>query len=644
MMVERGDERFDVVVIGAGLSSLTAAALLAKRGLRTLCVEQHIQPGGSCGTFRMKGRTIDQGTAMFFGFGKEGFNPHRFVMNALEQPIEVVRHRQMYRLCYGGYPIDFHPDMEQFFATLETLFPNDIGQIKRFYAYIGDLYHHVITADRSYMAPTEIPNKEAALRFLRHPVRNMRLLPLLSQNAGDLLRKFVDSEDVVKFFSKLTSTYCYTTLDETPAILAITMFMENHVGGSYYAVGGSHQLPGKLEKAFEEAGGIVRYRTKAIKLLFEDNIPTRIMVEDEKGSYSVETERIVYGGTLHNLHANLAKEHPTSLEKLREMQSLEMTYPSVVLYCVVDKEALPTGTLPIEMFADNTDSIDEKEVTMYAFSLTDPSLCSEDEHVVMAIGPSLRSWPRPWEKENNQDAYLQGKDEETKRLLGILDHHFPGFPSHVREISLATPTTIERYTMKEGGCVAGPKQVMGQDLLHRQRAQGVWTNFYHCGEATVMGTGSLAVTISGISAANLLLRDMGKEEYRDSDTLKDMVTEHQGEITEVKRTEEGRIIPSANAIEDSQLLALHDEASACQWCLDAPCSTVCPHSYEIPAIMRRLECGNIVGAKLQITGSLACTNCLAPCKDACTATSFHGKPVAIDSILLSMQEKTVWRV
>ncbi len=38
--------------------------------------------------------------------------------------------------------------------------------------------------------------------------------------------------------------------------------------------------------------------------------------------------------------------------------------------------------------ADNPHHLDEKEVTMYAFSLADPSICQPGEHVVMAIGPS----------------------------------------------------------------------------------------------------------------------------------------------------------------------------------------------------------------------------------------------------------------
>lgn len=151
-----------------------------------------------------------------------------------------------------------------------------------------------------------------------------------------------------------------------------------------------------------------------------------------------------------------------------------------------------------------------------------------------------------------------------------------------------------------------------------------------------MGTGSLAVTISGISAANMVLRNMGEKEYRGSSALTDVVREYQGKVDTLPGNGRNWQPPSINAIDDTQLRELHDSASTCQWCLDAPCRNVCPHHYDIPAIMRRLECGNLVGARLQILGSVACAACPAPCKDSCRAKTIHDNPVAIDSILLTM--------
>jgi flavin-dependent dehydrogenase len=39
-------DRYDVVVVGAGIGGLTAAALLGKRGLRTLVIENHYPATG----------------------------------------------------------------------------------------------------------------------------------------------------------------------------------------------------------------------------------------------------------------------------------------------------------------------------------------------------------------------------------------------------------------------------------------------------------------------------------------------------------------------------------------------------------------------------------------------------------------------
>ena len=42
------------------------------------------------------------------------------------------------------------------------------------------------------------------------------------------MKPYVADPQARAFFDKLTSTYCYTTLRETPAVLAATMFVDNH--------------------------------------------------------------------------------------------------------------------------------------------------------------------------------------------------------------------------------------------------------------------------------------------------------------------------------------------------------------------------------------------------------------------------------
>lgn len=76
----------EVINVGGGLSGLTAAALLVKRGLSVAVIDKSQHPGGSCGVFKRGEVIFDQGAAMLYGFGEAGFNAHRSVFNCLEEP------------------------------------------------------------------------------------------------------------------------------------------------------------------------------------------------------------------------------------------------------------------------------------------------------------------------------------------------------------------------------------------------------------------------------------------------------------------------------------------------------------------------------------------------------------------------------
>ena len=114
---------YDVIIIGGGLSGLTAASLLAKRQLSVAVIDKSYNPGGSCGVFKRGSVTFDQGAAMLYGFGEHGFNAHRFVFNALEEPIDVIRHDLLYCVNFKGRRIRFWADLDQFADELSGVFP-----------------------------------------------------------------------------------------------------------------------------------------------------------------------------------------------------------------------------------------------------------------------------------------------------------------------------------------------------------------------------------------------------------------------------------------------------------------------------------------------------------------------------------------
>jgi len=116
---------YDAIIIGGGLSGLTAASLLAKSRLKVVVIEKSYNPGGSCGIFKRNGATFDIGTAMLFGFGEKGFNAHQFVFNCLEEPIEVIKHDLLYCMHFKGHVIRFGDDIDNFAEELERFSPRN---------------------------------------------------------------------------------------------------------------------------------------------------------------------------------------------------------------------------------------------------------------------------------------------------------------------------------------------------------------------------------------------------------------------------------------------------------------------------------------------------------------------------------------
>jgi len=256
------------------------------------------------------------------------------------------------------------------------------------------------------------------------------------------------------------------------------------------------------------------------------------------------------------------------------------------LYLLVDKEAIDEGTIAVEMLIGNIDALDEAEVTVYIPSVDDKTICPEDAHVVMAIGPSFADW-----SPLDEDSYKQRKEEEINRLLTVLEKRWPEIRNHVRHVELATPKTIERYTLKNGGAVAGPKQMLGNHMFKRLHIRTEFSNLFCCGESTVMGTGTPTVTTSGIAAANAVLKQRSLEPFVYDNTRKEYVRLIDPPFTR----------DLLFAKDSPQLREIRLAARRCLYCEHPTCCE--GTDLDVPGIMRRVTVGNLKGAKRKIASA-----------------------------------------
>jgi prolycopene isomerase len=242
----------------------------------------------------------------------------------------------------------------------------------------------------------------------------------------------------------------------------------------------------------------------------------------------------------------------------------------------------------------------------------------------MAIGPTFKKWPKGFKNNYNNEEYQKEKEIETERVLNILEKRFPGFKENLCHVELSTPTTLNRYALKEGGSAAGPKQKLGQHMLKRLKAKSDIDRLFNCGESTVMGTGTPAVTVSGISAANLILRELKIEEYEYRHGMKNYVNR----VNIPYKVEDIKI--SNNEKEDY----LAKLALKCQFCENPVCEKACKNNMPIRDINRRVAVGNFYGGKklLNLHKENPCKSCESKnCEKACIRKSFD-KEVCIKEI------------
>ena len=616
-------DRYDVVVVGAGIGGLTAAALLAKKGLQVLLIEQHYMPGGCCGAIRRQGVTLDVGATVLYGFGERGYNVHRFVMNELEEEIDMIPREAIYHMHVEDYSIIFWRQFDLFFQQLVDLFPDQEKELKRFYDDLFGLYEGSILKHETVVPPTEMPPVETLRRILTNPVGMMRMLPLMSKSARSLFKRFFTDRKIVDFFDMLTRTFSYVDADECPAILSVTMFADNHIGGAYYPAGSPQMLSNKLEKAVERYGGEILYRHLVDEILITDGTAVGVRLAD---GTEIRADRVVSDATVWNLYGKLVRPRHIAPKRMQWAQRLVPSHSNMMLYIRADAKAIPADARPMEILVEDPKKVDGHGITVYIPTLMDPTVSPPGTLSITISAVSTLKWPRPWDPSYQSEAYKKQKEQEAEKILERLKPRFPDLRRHIQSMDIGTPSTIERYTLKNWGNVGGPKQMLGQHMMKRLKARSDWKNLYLVGDSTVLGLGVLPATTSAVGAANTVLKDLGMAEYRPRSFAKQFVR-----FVEV-RPWEAAPDPLAPITEASAKRIARD----CDHCEEAGCMRACPAGIDLVGFHRRVESGNFAGAvrSMRERNPLAeiCGHvCPAErfCEKTCNRLSYAGGPVRI---------------
>jgi carotene isomerase len=629
-------DRYDVIVVGSGIGGLTTAAMLANRGIQVLVIEQHYIPGGCCTCIRRNDITFDVGAAVFMGCGEIGFTPHHFVMNELEEEIDLIRHEAMYRLhAYGG-KVAFWRDLDRFLDELIAMFPKEEKGIRALYAEMKDFYLKVLAKNDMPVSPTETPMKEQLKTFLKDPVGMVKMLRQLSRPTYDMLKKHVSDPKLIGFYDYLMSFFTCCSVKEVPAIIGNSMFIDSHLGGACYAQGSPQMLPNKLEKSIERNGGQMLYRHMVDEILIEGGQAYGVRLTD---GTAIMADRVVANATVWNLYGKLVKARHIKPERMAWAQKFEPTLDLFLLYIGVKAEAIPEGTQPVEILIEDIFDIQGDNYLVFVPSLEDPSLAPPGMHSMTVMASSKTGVVNDrFGSKYQSEEYYRRKEEEAEMVIDNLERmYFPGLKNNIVCLEASTPATLERFTLKNFGNIGGPKLSKEQFLTKRLRARSDWKNLYVCGDSTTMGEGVISTTVSGVSAANMVLRDLRLPEYLPRPFPRNYINYVEGKPWTPPPD------PDAGITAESAVRMSRE----CQLCEKPECTKICPAGIDVLNYMRRIETGNLAGAArsirevnplAEICGYVCPAETL--CEKECSRLDFSDKPVNIAKLHAWVCEET----
>ena len=342
-------DRYEAVVVGAGIGGITTAALLARRGVDVLCIEQHYMPGGCCGSIRRRGVTMDVGATVLYGFGEKGLNTHRFVMNELEEEINMIPRESIYNMHVGDKIITYWLDFNKFYKQLLQMFPDQEADLKNFYDSLYKLYS-VFSGNEVHVAPSEMSPLDNMKMLFKNPGGIIKLSSYMSKNAIDLFKKYFKDKEIIDFFDMLTRTFSYVDSIECPALLSATMFTDNHEGGAYYPQGSPQMLPNKLERALERYGGQILYRNMVDEILISKGRACGVRLAD---GTEISADRVVADATVWNLYGKLVRPENIKPKRMKWAQGFVPCHSNMMLYMGLDAKGIPEGTHPMEIFIED---------------------------------------------------------------------------------------------------------------------------------------------------------------------------------------------------------------------------------------------------------------------------------------------------
>ncbi|WP_017300977.1 C-3',4' desaturase CrtD [Nodosilinea nodulosa] len=496
-----------IVVAGAGIGGLTAAALLARRGYAVRVFDQAQVAGGCASTFRRRGFTFDVGATQVAGLEPGGI--HHQIFAELDLPLpEATPCDPACAVFLPGEsePIRVWRDPAAWQAERQRQFPGS----EPFWQLMQRLFQPSwrFQARQPVLPPRSLWDLWQLAQALRPDT--LTTVPYTFTTVGQVLRQLGLAADApgappanrrLKTFLDLQlKLYSQVSADETAVLYAATaLSMSQAPQGLWHLHGSMQVLSDSLEKALLRDGGLLQLNHRVQHVHTAQGRVTGVTVEDQKtGRTWVEAaDHVVANVTVQNLVQLLGDRAPSRYRGYqRRVEALPPSSGAFVLYLGVDAAAIPPDCPPhLQFFYDYDGPIAENNTLFVSVSRPGDGRAPEGKATIVASSfTDLSPW---WQIED----YEALKQAYTEGAIRRLSSYFDLQREHIVHVEAATPRTFARFTGRDRGAVGGLGMRIGTfgpfGFANRTPVGGLWL----VGDCTHPGEGTAGVSYSAQTVA-----------------------------------------------------------------------------------------------------------------------------------------------
>jgi phytoene dehydrogenase-like protein len=524
---------YDALVVGAGHNGLTAAAYLARGGLRTLvlerreivggcCVTEEIAPGCRASTTSYVASMLRPEVVKELDLGGHGL---RMVPcdPALQVPFP------------DGDLVTWWADRDRTVAEIARQSPRDARafvsmdeELKRLARYLQPFFMEPPPDVHATGLAGLVEAVRVGRRFRGISGDEIsRMVSLLTGSLGGVLDRCYESEKV-KTLVLANSVYGKHGGPYQPGTALGLLFHllsggEHEVQGFYgHVMGGMGSITQAMAAAARRLGAEIRTSTPVARIPVRDGRAQGVVLED---GTEIASRMVLSNADPKRTFLGLLEESALPADFRRAVAGIRMDGPCAKVNLVLSEEPRVTGMpadadgrrralftlVPSLRFAERSydackagDIPEELWVDCVLASAVDPSLCPEGRHVMTCFVQYVPYRLR-------QGAWDGRREELGDRVVRKIGEYAPNVPGSVVARQVLTPLDLERtYGLTEGNIFHGD---LSLDQLFFMRPVAGWARYrtpieglYLCGAGAHPGGGVTAAP--GRNAALQVLKDM----------------------------------------------------------------------------------------------------------------------------------------